>query len=163
MLHSGGQAFLSIAQNSWRFRLFMLAKLPSAYFSGVRVRSISADQATVTVPYKWFSQNPFRSTYFACQAMAAEMSTGLLAMMHVHDRKPAISMLVVGLEASFQKKATGITAFTCTDGGTIARAVEEAVATGESRQVKTESTGYNESGEVVAVFHITWSFRAKKS
>jgi inosine-uridine nucleoside N-ribohydrolase len=72
-------------------------------------------------------------------------------------------MLVVGLEASFQKKATGLTAFTCADGGMIARAVEEALATGESRQVKTESTGHNESGEVVAVFHITWSFRAKKA
>jgi hypothetical protein len=163
MLSSGGQAFLSIVKNAWRFKLFMLAKLPAAYFSGVRVRSISADQATVAVPYTWFSQNPFRSTYFACLSMAAEMSTGLLAMMHVHERKPAVSMLVVGLEASFQKKATGVTAFTCTDGGMIAHAVEEAVATGEGRQVKTQSTGYNESGEVVAVFHITWSFRAKKS
>lgn len=141
----------------------MLAKLPSAYFSGVRVRSISADQATVTVPYKWFSQNPFRSTYFACQAMAAEMSTGLLAMMHVHGRKPAVSMLVVGIEASFQKKATGLTAFTCTDGAGLARTIEDAVASGEGRQFRAESTGYSESGEVVAVFHVTWSFRAKRS
>ncbi len=163
LLSSGGQAFLSLVKQSWRFKMFMLSKLPAAYFSGVRVRSISAEQATVTVPYTWFSKNPFRSTYFACLSMAAEMSTGLLAMMHIHGRKPAVSMLVVGLEASFQKKATGLTAFTCADGGMIARAVEEALATGESRQVKTESTGHNESGEVVAVFHITWSFRAKKA
>jgi hypothetical protein len=163
MLTSGGRAFLSLVKQSWRFRLFMLSKLPAAYFSGVRVRSISADQATVTVPYKWFSQNPFRSTYFACLSMAAEMSTGLLAMMHVHGRKPAVSMLVVGIEATFQKKATGLTAFTCTDGGLIASVVEDALNSGEGRQVRTESTGYNESGEVVAVFHITWSFRAKSS
>lgn len=160
-LHAGGQAFLRLVQNGWKFRLFMLSKLPAAYFSGVRLKSVTPAEATVTVPYKWFSQNPFRSTYFACLAMAAEMSTGLLAMMHIHGRRPAVSMLVVGLESGFHKKATGLTAFTCTDGGKISRAIEEALATGESRQVRAESRGFNEAGDLVAVFHITWSFRAK--
>jgi hypothetical protein len=44
---------------------------------------------------------------FACLAMAAEMSTGVLAMAHVYKRKPAISMLVVKMEAEYFKKATG--------------------------------------------------------
>ena len=160
-LHAGGASFLRLVRSGWKFRLFMFSKLPAAYFSGVRVKSITPAEATVTVPYKWFSQNPFRSTYFACQAMAAEMSTGLLAMMHIHERRPAVSMLVVGIEGSFHKKATGVTAFTCTDGGAIARAIEEAVVTGESRQVRAESKGFNEPGDLVAVFYITWSFRAK--
>jgi acyl-coenzyme A thioesterase PaaI-like protein len=161
-LHTGGQAFLAMAGQAWKFRMFMLQKLPAAYFSGVRVREIRAEYAKVSVPYTWFSQNPFRSTYFACLAMAAEMSTGLLAMMQVHKRTPAVSMLVVGLEASFVKKATGVTTFICRDGALIARAVEEAIASGEGKQVRAESVGVNEAGETVAVFHITWSFRARQ-
>ncbi|MET0241909.1 MAG: thioesterase, partial [Flavitalea sp.] len=58
--------FARLVNSGFRFRLFLLAKLPSAYFSGVRVRSLDEEKCIVTVPFKWFSQNPFRSTYFAC-------------------------------------------------------------------------------------------------
>jgi hypothetical protein len=139
----------------------MLNKLPSAYFAGVRVKEIRPEMARVTVPYKWFSQNPFRSTYFACLAMAAEMSTGLLGMMQVHGRKPAVSMLVVKLEGEFLKKATDLTTFTCRDGAQFAQAVEQTLATGDPVVIRTESIGLNAAGEVVAVFQVTWSFRAK--
>jgi hypothetical protein len=162
-LSAGARDFLALVQNSWKFRLFMLSKLPAAFFSGVRVKEIGVDAAKITVPYKWFSQNPFRSTYFACLSMAAEMSTGLLCMMHVHGRRPAVSMLVVKLEGEFLKKATDITTFTCTDGPMIARAVEEAVTSGDSVQIRSESIGLSASGEVVAIFHVTWSFRVKSS
>ena len=67
----GKQRFLELVQHPLKFRLFLLANLPSAFFSGVRVQSISDTTAVVTVPYKWFSKNPFKSTYFACLAMAA--------------------------------------------------------------------------------------------
>jgi hypothetical protein len=161
--HSGAREFLALVQNSWKFGFFMLSKLPAAFFSGVRVKEISIDAAKVSVPYKWFSQNPFRSTYFACLSMAAEMSTGLLCMMQLHGRELAVSMLVVKLEGEFLKKATGITTFTCTDGPMIARAVEEAISSGDSVQIRSESIGLSESGEVVAIFHVTWSFRVKSS
>ena len=140
----------------------MLKSLPSAYFSGVRLKSISDESCTVAVPYKWFSTNPFRSTYFACLAMAAEMSTGVLALANTYKTKPAVSMLVLKLEASFHKKATGKTLFTCNQGREIARAVKEAKETGEARTVEAISTGVNENGETVAVFKITWTFKAKK-
>ncbi|MEJ7672361.1 MAG: hypothetical protein WKF59_06555 [Chitinophagaceae bacterium] len=40
-------------------------------------------------------------------AMAAEMSTGILAMMHIYKRSHSISMLITNMEASYIKKATG--------------------------------------------------------
>lgn len=46
----------------------------------------------------------FRSTYFACLAMAAEMSTGALAMAHLYHSDPPVSMLVVKLESEYFKK-----------------------------------------------------------
>ena len=52
---------------------FLFLKLPSAFICGVRVKKISADKCIVTVKHKWINQNPFKSMYFAVQAMAAVM------------------------------------------------------------------------------------------
>jgi Domain of unknown function (DUF4442) len=160
-MNPAAPAFIKLMKHPVKFRMFLFFKLPSAYFSGVRLRDIDAAHSRVTVPFKWFSQNPFKSTYFACLAMAAEMSTGVLGLMQLHKRKPAVSMLVVGLEAKYFKKATDRTSFICKDGELIAQAVDEAIATGEARTVRATSTGTNKDGEVVAEFYITWSFKAK--
>jgi acyl-coenzyme A thioesterase PaaI-like protein len=141
----------------------MLQKLPSAFFCGVRLESIALEKAVVSVPYRWISQNPFKSTYFACLAMAAEMSTGLLSMMHTFKKQPPISMLVVGLEATYHRKATGRTFFTCEDGQALSDLIAQAIATGESYSYKATSTGLDEQGNLVAIFHITWSFKVKGS
>ena len=144
------------------FRLYLLQKLPAAFFAGLKLRSINAQEAVVTVPYRWSTKNPFRSTYFACLAMAAEMSTGVLAMAFTLDHKPGVSMLVTGLDGRFFKKATGVTRFVCADGERLKQAVEAAVHTGEGQVFEALSTGYNEAGEVVCEFRITWSFRQRK-
>lgn len=154
-------AFIQLVSNRWKFGLFLFSKLPAAWISGVRVQHLDAGRAEVSVPYKWLSQNPFRSTYFACLSMAAEMSTGLLAMGHSYQRKPAVSMLVVKLEGEFLKKATGITVFTCEEGETFRQVIEEAINTGEARSVTAKTIGKNAAGEIVATFQITWSFKAK--
>ena len=146
-----------------KFRMFLFTKLPSAYFAGVRVREVDERRCVVTVPYKWLSQNPFRSTYFACLSMAAEMSTGALAMVHLYKINPPVSMLVVKVESEYFKKATARTSFVCEDGELFQKTIEETIATGESRTVKAKSVGRNKEGEVVAEFYITWSFKAKST
>jgi hypothetical protein len=121
------------------------------------------NKCLVKVPYKWFSQNPFKSTYFACLSMAAEMSTGLLGLIHVHKRNPAVSMLVVKIEGNFIKKATGMTVFTCNDGLAIKQTIEDAVISNEGRIITTKSYGRNADGEIVAEFAVTWSFKVKSN
>jgi hypothetical protein len=153
--------FIQTMKHPVKFRVFLFLKLPAAFFSGVRIKEITEDRAVVTVPYKWFSQNPFKSTYFACLAMAAEMSTGTLSMMHLHKRIPAVSMLVVKLEAVYFKKATGITFFTCNDGQALKNAIERAVATQEGQSFTAMAAGVNDQGEKIADFFITWSFKAR--
>ena len=93
--------------------------------------------------------------------MAAELASGMQAMMHVQGGSP-VSMLVVKLEGDFTKKAVGLITFTCPDGALIAQAVAASRATGEGRTVVCTSTGVDEAGDVVAVFRLTWSFRAKR-
>ncbi len=143
--------------------MFLFWKLPSAFFAGVRVRYMDEERCKVSIPFKWFTQNPFRSTYFACLSMAAEMSTGALAMLHLHKRKPAVSMLVVKVESEYFKKATGRTTFICDDGTLIRQAIEEAVRTGEPSMVRAASAGINEREETVALFYVTWSFKARSN
>lgn len=161
-MNPGTAEFIRLMKHPVKFRMFLLSKLPSAFFAGVRVREADEKNCVVTVPFKWFSQNPFRSTYFACLSMAAEMSTGALAMAYLYKRKPPVSMLVVKVESEYFKKATGRTSFMCEDGDLFRKAVEESIASGEARMVKARSVGTNKEGEIVAEFFITWSFKAKQ-
>jgi hypothetical protein len=161
MMNTRSSIFIKMLKHPVKFRMFLFTKLPAAYIAGVRVREVDEKSCRVTVPYKWLSQNPFRSTYFACLSMAAEMSTGVLAMAHLYKISPPVSMLVVKVESEYFKKATGRTSFFCEDGGLFQKAIDETIATGEARTVKARSVGTNKEGEVVAEFFITWSFKVK--
>lgn len=161
MRHQGVDRFLRLANHRLRFNFFLLWKLPAAFFCGVRLQEVSERRAVATVPYQWFSQNPFRSIYFACQAMAAELSTGILAMAHLHGRQPKVSMLVIHLEGDFRKKGTDQLSFTCDDGEGFRAAIEQAAATGQPVSFVASALGRNRGGDIVSEFRITWSFKAK--
>ncbi len=148
--------------NKWKMWFFYLCNLPSAWFWGIRIKSADRDTGVVTLPYSWFSKNPFRSIYFAAQAGAAELSTGLLGLITVDD-KPPMSMLITGVEAKFVKKADSLTTFTCDEGKQIREAVDRAIETGEGQKVTVTSTGIDSSGDVVSLFKFTWSFKAKST
>jgi hypothetical protein len=156
------QAFIRRVRNPIRFRLFLLFRLPSAFFSGVRLVELDHRHALVRVPYYWFSQNPFRSTYFACLAMAAELSTGLLAWMQVFQADPPVTMLVTQLEARFLKKAVGTTYFLCGQGEDFQAAMDKMAMSGEPQTLTVRASGTNAGGDQVAEFDITWSFKVKK-
>jgi hypothetical protein len=160
-MNPGFSQFRKQILNPLKFRLFMFQRLPAALFAGLRIKAFDEQHAVVTVKYKWFNQNPFRSMYFAIQSMAAEMSTGLLASGQVYQRDPKVSMLVVGLEAKFFKKAIDTISFTCVDGDAIDKIIEESISTGESRTISCKSTGTNIAGDIVSEFWITWSFKSK--
>lgn len=155
------RAFISLAGNPFRFKVFLLSKLPAAYFSGIRVKYIDEIRSIVTIPYKWFTKNPFHSTYFACLSMAAEMSTGLLAMMNTYRRDPKVSMLVTNVESEFVKKATGVIEFTCDQGSEVSSAIESCILNNKAVKVKMKAQGLDSQGAIVAIFFITWSFKPK--
>lgn len=159
---SNAHTFIKLMRHPVKSRYFLLRRLPAAFFSGVRIMDVTERSCKVIVPYKWFTRNPFRSTYFACLSMAAELSTGALAMMQLYKRTPAVSMLIVKMESTYLKKATSITTFVCDDGYALRETIERAVATGEGQTLVTRSSGINEQGESVAEFLFTWSFKVKR-
>ena len=140
---------------------FLLFKLPSAYLSGVRVQSISDDEAVATVRHKWINQNPFKSLYWATQGMASELATGILVMKQIAESGKNISMLVTKQQGSFTKKATGRINFTCKDGKLIREAIDKAIATGEGQTIVMSAEGIDEHGESVSKFEYEWSIKMK--
>ena len=140
---------------------FLLFKLPSAYFSGVRVKTISNKEAISTVKFKWINQNPFNSLYFAVQAMASELATGILMMKHIKESTKKVSMLVVYQTGTFTKKAVGRINFVCKDGDLIKQTLEKAIASGEGHTIIATSEGFDQQGDVVSKFEYTWSIKVK--
>lgn len=140
---------------------FLFFKLPSAYWTGVRLRSISDTTATTTVRHKWINQNPFRSMYFAVQAMAAELSTGALVMKKISESGQRISMLVAQNNSVFVKKATGKISFTCNEGHLLDEAIQKAIETQEGVTVWMKSVGVDEKGDEVSVFNFEWTLKVR--
>ena len=140
---------------------FLLLKLPSAYFTGVRVELLEKNKAVVKVKHRWINQNPFNSLYYGVQAMAAELATGILVMRAVSEAGKPISMLVTQQTASFTKKGKGIVRFTCANGVEIDKAIEATLKTGAGQIINLEAQGLNEKGEQVSLFHFEWSVRVK--
>src|SRR5579862_7245392 len=106
-------------------------KLPLAAFAGLRVRRLDESGAEVSLPAGWKTQNPFGSTYFAAQAMAAEMSTGAPALWFIEKSGASVASLVTGISAKFTKKATKETRFVFADGAGMREAIDRAVRSGE--------------------------------
>jgi hypothetical protein len=154
--------FFLLANNPLKFRLFLLTKLPAAFIAGIRIKECNEKTCSVSVPFKWLTQNPFRSTYFACLSMAAEMSTGALAMANVYQRKPSASMLITNVDSKYYKKAIGKTVFICKEGLLIKQAINTAYATVSSQTIRVKSEGFNHQNELVAEFWFTWSFKVKQ-
>jgi hypothetical protein len=152
---------LTILKSKFWFRLFLMKSLPAAFFCGLNLNSLTEERSDVTVRFSWFTQNPFRSIYFACLAMAAEMSSGVLALVHSQHLTPKVSMLVMGMNAEFHKKAVGKIRFECNDGAKINRVIEDVVKNQIGLVCETHSKGFDEQGDCVADFFIKWTFRQK--
>lgn len=134
-----------------------------AFLAGLKLQQLQEDAAIVSVRFKWLNQNPFRSMYFAVLAMAAELSTGILAVAFTYKSQPSVSMLVVKCEGEFYKKAVGNIVFTCNDGLAVQAAIVQTIATKEGVTITTTSIGKNEQDEIVAKFIFTWSFKTKSA
>ena len=145
-----------------KINIYMLFKLPSAFFCGVRVVSISDTKAVVKVKHRWVNQNPFKSLYWAVQGMASEFASGILVIQAIKKSNRKISMLVTHQEGRFTKKATGKVVFKCEDGQLIQQAIQKSIDTGEGQIIHLKTDGVDEAGDVVSKFVYEWSIKVKQ-
>ena len=144
-----------------KLNFFLMFKLPSAYFCGVRTKFIDDTKCIVTVKHKWINQNPFNSMFWAVQGMAAELTTGAMVMAKIKESGEKISMLVANNKASFTKKATGRITFECHEGYLIDSAIEKTINTGEGQTFWMNSRGINDDGVEVSNFNFEWTIKVK--
>ena len=143
------------------FNVYTFFKLPSAWWSGVRVTKLDDAYAEVAVKHRWVNQNPFGSMFWAVQGMAAELSTAVFLMYTINKSKQPISMLVLKNQAIFKKKAKGLVKFHCDQGSYAIDAVNKAIKSDEAVGVKLKSTGTDALGDVVSEFEFEWSLKKK--
>jgi len=141
--------------------LFIFIKLPSAWWSGVRVTQLNNTLCEVKVRLNWFNKNPFRSMFWAVQGMAAELTTGVLIMLAAKKHKCKVSMLVLNNKASFMKKAKGKITFRCSIEDEIDQAFEEMIKIKEPQTLWLRAKGTNENGEIVSQFDFEWTLLLK--
>ena len=144
-----------------KINTFLFFKLPSAWWSGVRLKFMDDTKAIASVKHRWVNQNPFESMFWAVQGMAAELATGAMVSHQIRESGKKISMLVQNNTANFSKKATGRITFTCEDGHLIKDALAKTIETGEGQTIWMKSVGVNSDGVVVSTFKFEWTVRLK--
>ena len=149
--------------SNFKFPLFLVKSLPMGWIAGLRVRELDSSKCVTSVPFKYLTKNPFKSTYFAVQSMAAELSTATPCLLAITGKKPSVAFIIVDLKATFSKKAVDRVYFTCEDGSKAFEAVEKCIQTGESVEATFKTVGKMKDGTVVSEFEFTWSFKQRKS
>lgn len=144
-----------------KINLFLLFKLPSAWFCGVRLKYIDRSKAVVRVKHRWINQNPFKSLYFAVQQMAAELSTGALVMQAIKRHDVPVSMLVIETQSQFHKKATGQINFECHFGQQVIEAVNRSIKENSPQVIDMPVNAYSSEGITVSEFSFKWSIKPK--
>jgi hypothetical protein len=145
----------------WSFRLYLLKSLPLAFAAGLRLVRLDAQECVVGLPGGWRTRNPFGSTYFAAQAMAAELSTGAPAMLFAQGAARSTAMILVEIRAVFAKRILGPVLFSCSDLREISQAVERAGGQDEPVSFTARSLARGEDGVVFSAFEVTWSFKRR--
>ena len=136
--------------------------LPLAAFAGLRVTRLDEQACSVRLPGGWRTRNPFGSTYFAAQAMAAEMSTGAPGLA-LREDAPRVGLDAARGRARELPEAArrAREPSRARTWPRIAAAIARAAATDEPQPLVARSTGRNAAGEVVAEFEVSWSFKRR--
>lgn len=144
-----------------KVHVYLLLKLPAAFFCGVRVDHISAQCVRTRLRLRWINQNPFRSLFWAVQGMAAELASGLLVINEINKNQVSMSMLLVGVQGRFTKKARGQVHFTCEQGQKVQEHVKKAIFSGEGEVFDLIAIGRDAHGDQVAEFCFNWSVKLR--
>lgn len=156
------RSFQRIMNNRVLFKAALLFKVPLDFVTGMRLIELNEKTCKVSVPYRWFNKNPFKSTFWAVLGMAAELSTGALVMMYTYKLEPSVAIIVGDCSGEFISKAKDLTTFVCNDGELIAETVKRAIQTGEPQEVRCKAVGYSKAGEEVARFTFTWKMKRRE-
>ncbi|MBK8112017.1 MAG: DUF4442 domain-containing protein [Saprospiraceae bacterium] len=143
-----------------KYRFYMLWRLPSLIFWGIRVKSIDHLSATVVMKHGWTNQNPFGSVYFSALNGAAELSTGILGAGCTPGPASFFPCWWWSRGLNFTK-AKGKLLFTCTQGEEVNATLQQLDQNGGNTTLWLHSSASNEAGETVGEFSFLWALKKK--
>ena len=141
--------------------VYMWTQMPAGAFAGMRIDHVDNHSTVVSVPGGRRTQNPFGTTYWAVQGMAAELATALIPTCISRCSPMKLRMFVVGTQATFGRKAYGRCRFTCLDAYEKSMAaLRESLRSGQSVDCNLTVRGVDPGDETVSEWTFTWNFLA---
>ena len=142
------------------FIFISITKLPLAIITGLKIQEINYSVCKTNVSYRFLNKNPFNSTYFAVQSMAAELSTGALSLIADEGINSDVSFILNELRGEFLKKSYGKIEFVCKERNKLHNIVKKAREKNGSQQEEIVSTiGYDSDGKIISKFEFTCSLK----
>jgi hypothetical protein len=149
-----------LVQRRLLFNAFLLKKLPLAWIAGIKRVRFSENSCSCQLKSCWISNNPWKSMYFAAEAMAAELCSGLLVLKFLEEASVPASTLIISMSAEFHKKAVGVIDFKAAlSPDQISQLTQ--LKPEESTSFQVTSVATNSVNEVVATFNFEWSVKRK--
>ncbi len=145
-----------------KHHIFLLTKLPAAYFCGARIKSINSNECNVKITLNWFNKNPYRSMFWAAQGMAAELTTALMLTDKINKSGYDISMLLISSKSNYYKKATGTIVFNCSEGNNMDEMMNKLISSNTPQTITLSSRGVNQNKVKVSEFVFEWSLKIRE-
>ena len=145
-----------------KYHIFLLTKLPAAYFCGARLKSINSNECNVKITLNWFNKNPYRSMFWAAQGMAAELTTALMLTDKINKSGYDISMLLISSKSNYYKKATGTIVFNCSEGNNMDEMMNKLISSNIPQTIILSSRGVNQNKVKVSEFIFEWSLKIRE-
>ena len=151
-----------ILMSPLKFRAFTVKDLPLAAAAGISVDHIDDNVCKVGMPGGWRTQNPFKSTYWAAQGMAAEAASGMLPFIYCEAAPEKVNMILGSCDAKFTRQCVGRSVFVCEAGHQVRDAIASTIETGKRVWCETKVQGFDSEGEQVSEWTFTWSFKVSR-
>jgi acyl-coenzyme A thioesterase PaaI-like protein len=151
------------ARETFRLRLWALARIPILYFVRVSIVEISSDRVVVRIPLLRRNRNHLGSMYFGALCVGSDCAAGALAMYLIRQQSKNVSLVFKDFSAEFLKRAEGDVDFCCSQGHEISKLVSEAAASEERVElmVNVVATVPVQGDDVVAKFRLTLSLKQR--
>ncbi len=149
---------------TWFIRSFGLSKVPLIFYCRPSIIKINEETTVIKIPFRRRNRNHLKSMYFGALSVGADVAGGVLAMDLIRKSGRNISLVFKDFKADFLKRPEGDTYFTCNDGPSVKKLIDETIKTGErvNMPLKITATVPEISGdEPVAEFILTLSLKDK--
>lgn len=153
--------FSPTAQATLMLRAFGFAKIPLLWSCRPSVVELSDEKCVIKIPHRRKTRNHEGGMYIAAMSVGAELAAAVIALFQIRRRGRKAKFIYKNFEAHFLKRAEGDVHFTCSDGETILKMVDETITSGErvNHPINVIATVPSIADEPVAQFTLTLSLK----